>query len=264
MSFNKSVNTNNEVQSQIPDASQVNTGTPYYKPESNLWSFKLGDEEYRENYKVWDQNEKKFKSDKIIDAVGREQLVKNTQFMTKNDFELAFPNCKKNTTYDRYILIDHEDVTGVEYKYRFKRTQNDQIIQQIETIKGLGQDPLNMLFTLEKKTKSGNPLTPTTPYNDIEYKVSAKPFTAVVSEDNQKQVQTQGSNNNGSNVLQNVSNDMDEDTIKLWKEYSLMTTMISEQTWHNFIFNVKKIEKCPENEAFVKTSYEQLKDGFHN
>jgi len=160
-----------DLNKEIPDASQTTRSNPYYKPTTNPWAFRLINEEYEENYSVWDNKEKVYLRDEVVDAAERTQKVKATQYMKSADFLLAFPHHAKNTRYDREIVVD-----GVIYKHGFKYTQHAQLLSQIETIKGVGKTVEEMVFSVTKQTKSGSELTINTPFNDIEYKVSAKLF----------------------------------------------------------------------------------------
>jgi len=154
---------------EIPDASQTTTPSNYYKPTENPWTFKLAHLDSKENQSIWDNTKKTYFRDEIVDAAGRVQKVKNAMYMSKDKFEVAFPNCQKNNRHDRDVIINGESL-----RYGFKHTQNEQIKQQIETITNLGQDPLSMVFTVLKKTKSGNVLTKDTAFHDVEYQISAR------------------------------------------------------------------------------------------
>jgi hypothetical protein len=165
MTEQEKLDTGNE---EIPDADEYESKfADFYKPEADKWSFKLKDLLVKDRNCIWDNTNKEFKRDTIIDAADREKQVANALRMPKEVFEKAFPGCRKQFRKERLISVE-----GNEYVYQFKLTQNDEIDKAIASVRGLGQDPLQVTYTLEKKTKDNTKLTTTTPFNNICYTVT--------------------------------------------------------------------------------------------
>jgi hypothetical protein len=127
-------------------------GIGFGKMEGNEMIFKLKDLKETEDYKIWDNDEKKwYKANDIITAKTNEKIEAiKTKFMNADTFDKFFPHKRRNTQYIRTIIVN-----GEEKRFGFKSTATKELKKAIQTVQGLGQDPLNVHY---KMTKSGEGL----------------------------------------------------------------------------------------------------------
>lgn len=141
--------------------------------EKNM-TFQLKDMGVQEDFTIWKAWDKR--SEVMKDGAGNEMqfpirkgqltTVKNEikefddiKWMKKKDFEEAFmgedgkPNLSRNTRYIRNILVG-----GIEYKYGFTKTGNDKVVDLINSVQALGQNPLTVNFqqTFDKSQSPAN------------------------------------------------------------------------------------------------------------
>lgn len=73
--------------------------------------------------------------------------------MNAKDFRELFPDFKMDLSYQRDVIVN-----GERGKYQFKFTSNKKLKEQIETVKGMGGDPLNANFhqTFDRTQSAAN------------------------------------------------------------------------------------------------------------
>ena len=89
----------------------------------------------REDFSVWDNTSKKYL--RQVEGVD----INDLKFMQRDLFAQRYPNLRKATQYIRDIVVD---VAGVQtqYSFGFRKSANDQIIEEIRVRQQLNKDPL--------------------------------------------------------------------------------------------------------------------------
>lgn len=106
--------------------------------------FQLVNLEVREDFALWDNTNKKF-----IRQVEGVNDINDLKFMQKDLFAQRYPNFRKVSQYIRDVVID---VGGVptQHSFGFKKSANDQIIEEIRGRQQLGKDPLDYIYKYRK------------------------------------------------------------------------------------------------------------------
>ena len=106
--------------------------------------FQLANLDVREDFSVWDNTNKKF-----LRQVEGVNDINDLKFMQRDLFAQRYPNFRKAGQYIRDIIVD---VAGVptQYSFGFRKSANDQIIEEIRGRQQLGKDPLAYTYKYRK------------------------------------------------------------------------------------------------------------------
>src|SRR3990167_7336926 len=98
--------------------------------------FQLANLNVREDFSIWDNTNKRF-----LRQVEGVNDINDLRFMQKDLFAQRYPNFRKAGQYIRDIIVD---VAGVptQYSFGFKKSANDQIVEEIKGRQQLNKDPL--------------------------------------------------------------------------------------------------------------------------
>jgi len=118
----------------------------FYKMQQgqNEFLFQLADLQVREDFAVWDNTQKRFL--RQIDGVVN---MDDLKYMNKELFQQRYPNMRKVTQYLRDIVVTI-DGTLTQYGFGFKKSANDQIVEEIRIRQSLGKDPLAYTYKYRK------------------------------------------------------------------------------------------------------------------
>src|SRR3990167_4209819 len=108
------------------------------------FTFQFVNLDVREDFSLWDNINKKF-----IRQVEGVNDINDLKFMKKDLFTQRYPSFRKVSQYIREIVVD---VAGVstQYLFGFKKSANDQIIEEIRGRQQLGKDPLAYTYKYRK------------------------------------------------------------------------------------------------------------------
>ena len=108
------------------------------------FTFQFVNLDVREDFSLWDNINKKF-----IRQVEGVNDINDLKFMQKDLFTQRYPSFRKVSQYIREIVVD---VAGVstQYLFGFKKSANDQIIEEIRGRQQLGKDPLAYTYKYRK------------------------------------------------------------------------------------------------------------------
>jgi len=118
----------------------------FYKMQQgqNEFLFQLVDLNVREDFAVWDNNQKKF-----LRQISGVANIDDLKYMNKELFQQRYPNMQKSTQYIRDIVVTI-DGTVTQYAFGFKKSANDQINDEIRNRQSLGKDPLAYTYKYRK------------------------------------------------------------------------------------------------------------------
>jgi len=138
-------------------------GMGFTKMTGNELIFNLTEDlSSEEDYKIWDVQANKFfnSDDDIVATTGETIKVHQTKFLPMGTFNQFFPNKRKTTQIIRTI-----EVNGQVCRFGFKKTADEQLVNLINSLTGIG----NKLNTISfKMTKTGTGM-------DTAYKIEAVP-----------------------------------------------------------------------------------------
>ena len=114
----------------------------FYKMQQgqNEFLFQLANLNVREDFSIWDNNQKRFL--RQIKGVAN---MDDLKYMNKELFQQRYPNMQKSTQYVRDIVVTIDGI-ATQYAFGFKKTANDQIIEEIRQRQHLSKDPLNYTY----------------------------------------------------------------------------------------------------------------------
>ena len=123
---------------------------PFYKMQEGQheFTFQLADLNVREDFSIWDNTNKIF-----LRQVEGVNDINDLKFMQRDLFAQRYPNFRKVSQYIRELIITLND-TPTLYSFGFKKSANDQIVDEIRNRQQLGKDPLDYTFKY-RKTGSG-------------------------------------------------------------------------------------------------------------
>lgn len=140
-----------------------NGGMSFAKIENNQLIFKLTEDlSVEEDFKVWDNQNKKFMnaSEELVATTGETIKVGQTKGLRSEVFKQFFPNKSKKTQFIRNIVVNDQPC-----RFGFSYTANENLNTLIKNIRALGSNYLQSTFIL---SKSGSGL-------DTEYKIEILP-----------------------------------------------------------------------------------------
>ena len=116
------------------------------------FTFQLVNLDVREDFSVWDNTSKKY-----LRQVEGVNDINDLKFMQRDLFAQRYPNFRKVNQYIREVVVD---VAGVptQYSFGFKKSANDQIVEEIKGRQALGKEPLAYTY---KYRKTGEKLNTT-------------------------------------------------------------------------------------------------------
>ena len=121
----------------------------FYKPAENEFFFQLANLEVREDFSIWDNNQRRF-----IRQMPDVQNFDDLKFMKQELFQQRYPEMSKVTQYVREVLVIGTDGNLQQYSFGFKKSANDQLEAEIRHLRGTNRDPMAYNFKY-RKTGSG-------------------------------------------------------------------------------------------------------------
>ena len=103
--------------------------------------------EGREEFMVWDNNQRKFiRSGNINGADGRTHQLEDIKWMKREEFMRIFPNFAKSRKFRWEARVDN-----VDYDMSFPVSVNGLLSQQINIVRQLGKNPLAFQYILRRE-----------------------------------------------------------------------------------------------------------------
>lgn len=117
----------------------------FKKFDSGELRFQLVNFESREDFKIWDDFNKKYLSQ--VEGVAN---LDDLKFMKAALFTQKYPSFRKSVQIIREIVII-ESGTPTQYSFGFKRTANDELDKAVQTCRNLGINPLEVEYIITKR-----------------------------------------------------------------------------------------------------------------